>query len=142
MQTPQDNTVSNDRDLENQVANAIGVDNMDDLATPIAEEPKSDLFLFKTDCLSCSHLCKNIEGIKLKAHRCTKENGNERCPAAFVTVSVGVDVEKIAKSLYRAKAKFDMEAYGRRMIRLAKYPQTVQRRVMERVDEMVAAGKE
>lgn len=124
---------------ETQLEKSVSVNSGDDLDVPEAE-PKSDLFIFKSDCLSCSHLCKNVEGIKLKAFRCTIENGNARCPAAYVTVSVGVDVEKIAKTIYRAKIKFDTASLGRRMTRLSKYPQTVQRRVLERVDEMVVDG--
>lgn len=124
---------------ETPVAGRIEIENesMDETA----QAEKSDLFLYKADCLSCSHLIKNVEGVKLKAYRCTSANGNERCPAAHVEISVGANIEKIAKSIYSAHAKLDLAKYARRIARLSKYPASVQRRVMERVEELSLAGK-
>lgn len=102
---------------------------------------KSDLFIYKSDCLACSHLIKNVDGVLTKPFRCTSENGNSRCPASVVEISVGVNVEKIASSIYSAQSKMDLVKYAKRIARLAKYPTSVQRRVMERVEELAIAGK-
>lgn len=104
------------------------------------EVKRHDLFLYKTDCLSCSHLIKT-DKVKTKPYRCTGDNGNKRCPAILVQIGIGANVEKIASSIYSARHKNDLKAYARRLERLAGYPESVQARVMTRVDELVSASK-
>lgn len=100
---------------------------------------KSDLFLYKADCLKCSHLVK-IESLNCKPFRCTIENGNTRCPASVIQISTGVNVEVIAAAIHDAHVKMDLAKYAKRIARLSKYPVSVQRTVMDRVQEMSLAG--
>lgn len=140
-----DSDAGNNSGVENPSASEIAQAVADRLNIAVTTEEevevKSDLFIYKADCLSCSHLIKNVEGVKTKPFRCTTANGNERCPAAVVEISVGANVEKIAKSIYSAYAKMNMEKYSSRIARLAKYPASVQRVVMERVEQLQIAGK-
>lgn len=124
--------------LTDQVANSLNVNNGTD-SLEQESVPKHDLFIYKDDCLKCSHLCKNLKNVKTETFKCTFENGNDRCPAHIMTISRDVDVEKIAKDIYRAKARKDIRKYSRRVARLEEYPSSIIDRIMKRVDELTQA---
>jgi len=60
---------------------------------------KQAIFLDKKVCLICTHLVGEL-GKKTKS--CTAKKGNTRCPAQFIQISVGVDVDSFVDSAFQA----------------------------------------
>jgi len=97
---------------------------------------KTELFLHKEKCLSCSHLCIGFPNTVVET--CTVENGNTNCPAQAIQISVGVDITHIASKIYSAKVKMEIDTYARRLKLIRKFPKSTQRKILDAVDKMSA----
>lgn len=118
--------------MENEIKKSNNI--VSSTTVPMEETEKSELMIYSAKCLNCSHLCYGIEGTKVET--CTAENGNDRCPAQYVQVSIAVDVVRIASKIYEAKVNLNMKTLSRRMARLEKLPPTTIKKVLDKVDEM------
>lgn len=95
---------------------------------------KDRILIYSPDCLSCSHLV-DVEGCKLKKHKdCYFENGNDRCPAQYITILKSINFEKASTDLADALKTGNTKKINKLYEKLSKYDLLIQQRVKDMAD--------